>query len=487
MKILLTTEGTYPFTAGGVSTWCEQMLRGLPEHDFTVLAVTANPHVDYLYDVPANTRVVPVPLWGTEHLEEYVARPGSTRRKVVPGGAGPVRTRLLPAVEELLDTMLLRVGTPERIAAGLLEIAAYSDRWDLRRALRHPEVWRLYTERLGAHPLFCMSSLEGIITCGQSIYRYLLPAAVPVPDDVDVAHATAASFCALPAVCAKLTRGVPFLLTEHGVYLRERVLALVRDGTPTLQKLLLGNFYRAIVAVSYHLADRILPVCEFNARWETRVDPSTRGRIRVIHNGVRTDRFAPDAAAGDPGPVAVFVGRIDPIKDLETLLAAFVLVCAAVPGARLELWGPETDPDYSARLRDQVAAAGIDGAVELRGPTADPVAAFRRGQVVVQSSVSEGMPFSLLEAMSCGRPVVATAVGGVPEVLAPGPFLVPPQDPHALGTALIKVLAMSAARRDVLGAANRRRVISDFAEPEMLASYDEEYRRAGSRRHEEVA
>ena len=281
MKVLLTTEGTYPFTAGGVSTWCEQMLRGLPEHEFTVLAVTANPHVDYRYDVPANTRIVPVPLWGTEHLEEYVPRAGFVRRKLSPGGAGPVVARLVPALDELLDTALLRVAAPERIAACLLELSEYAARWDLRRGLRHPSVWGLYTDRLQAHPLFRMSSLESVITCAQSIYRYLLPIAVPLPDDTDVAHATAAAFCALPAICAKLTRGLPFLLTEHGVYLRERVLSLVRDGTPTLQKILLGNFYRAIVAVSYHLADRMLPVCDFNARWEVRIDPSTPARTRA--------------------------------------------------------------------------------------------------------------------------------------------------------------------------------------------------------------
>ena len=189
MKVLLTTEGTYPFVAGGVSTWCEQVLRGLPEHDFMVLAVTANPHVDYRYDVPANTRIVPVPLWGTEHVEEYIPLPGLFRRKVWPGGLGPVKARLLPALDELLDTMLLRVGSPARIAACLLEFAEYSTRWDVRRALRHPAVWALYTDRLLDHPLFRLSSLEGVITCGQSIYRYLLPVTVPLPEDLDVAHA----------------------------------------------------------------------------------------------------------------------------------------------------------------------------------------------------------------------------------------------------------------------------------------------------------
>jgi glycosyltransferase involved in cell wall biosynthesis len=482
VKVLLTAEGTYPFTSGGVSTWCEQMLQGLPEHEFTVLSVIANPHVDYRYDVPANTRIVPVPLWGIEHIEEYVPLPGLLRRKVSAGGGGPVRSRLLPVLDELLDTMLLRVGTPERIAACLLALAEYATRWDLRRALRHPAVWALFSDRLRRHPLFRMSSLEGAITCGQSIYRYLLPVTVPLPEDLDVGHATAAAFCALPAICARLQRGLPFLLTEHGVYLRERILALVRDGTPTLQKILLGNFYRAIVAVSYDLADRILPVCEFNTLWETRVDPSTSERTRVIPNGVPTQRFAPDPDPTDPGPVAVFVGRVDPLKDIETLLSAFALSRRTVPDARLEIWGPETDPDYSALLRHQVADAGLGAAVDFRGPTSVPVDAFNRGRVVVQSSVSEGMPFSLLEAMSCARPVVATAVGGVPEVLEPGPWLVPPQDPRALAASLTRALTLTDKERLEVGNANRRRILHRFAERQMLSAYDEEYHRAAAHR-----
>ena len=100
--------------------------------------------------------------------------------------------------------------------------------------------------------------------------------------------------------------------------------------------------------------------------------------------------------------------------------------------------------------------------------------------MVVQSSVSEGMPFALLEAMSCGRPVVATAVGGVPEVMEPGPFLVPPQDPQALAAALTSVLRMGAADRATLGTANRRRIIDHFGERQMLTDYDEEYRRAAT-------
>jgi glycosyltransferase involved in cell wall biosynthesis len=487
VKVLLTTEGTYPFTAGGVSTWCEQMLQGLPEHEFTVLSVIANPHVDYRYDVPANTRILPVPLWGIEHIEEYVQLPGLLRRKVWPRGGGPVRDRLLPAVEELLDTMLLRVGSPERIAACLLELADYADRWDLRRALRTRAVWTLFTDRLRAHPLFRMCSLEGVIGCGQSIYRYLLPITVPLPEDLDVGHATAAAFCALPTVCARLQRGLPFLLTEHGVYLRERILSLVRDGTPTLQKILLGNFYRAIVAVSYHLADRILPVCEFNTLWEERVDPSTSERTRVIPNGVPTDRFAPLPDATDPGPVAVFVGRVDPLKDLETLLGAIALVRQVVPDVRLEVWGPETDPGYSAALRHQIAEAGMGAAVEFHGPTSVPVDAFHRGRVVVQSSVSEGMPFSLLEAMSCGRVVVATAVGGVPEVLEPGPWLVPPQDPRALAASLTEALCLTEEESAAVGEGNRRRILQRFAEEQMLAAYDEEYRLAAAYHREAAA
>ena len=140
----------------------------------------------------------------------------------------------------------------------------------------------------------------------------------------------------------------------------------------------------------------------------------------------------------------MFVGRIDPLKDVETLLRAFAEVRAAVPGCRLRIFGPtpEGGEDYFDQCVALAGQLGLgDGSATFEGPISPTVAAYHAGHVLVLTSISEGLPYVVLEAMASGRPVVATDVGGVAEAVgnagllgaAPGPFggrrrLRPPAD-----------------------------------------------------------
>jgi hypothetical protein len=80
VKIYLSTEGTYPFVVGGVSTWADLLVRGLPDHEFHVAAIVDNPFYRLAFDLPPNVTLQPVPLWGSEMAEEYLRVPGSWRR-----------------------------------------------------------------------------------------------------------------------------------------------------------------------------------------------------------------------------------------------------------------------------------------------------------------------------------------------------------------------------------------------------------------------
>lgn len=290
MKILLTTESTYPYFHGGVSTWAHALVTGMPEHEFVVGAVVGNPHVVPSFDVPANTQVLTIPLWGTETVHEYVRPQGHIRR-----GALGRRSRekafvdlLLPAYDEVIGN-LLEHRQPRMLGVALAHIAEYCENNDLRDALRDPRCWQLVRARFSAHPVLGDISMADAIDFARSLYRYLTPLAVPLPA-VDLAHASGAALCALPAIAAKFRKGTPMLLTEHGVYVRERVLQLVRDDTPLLRKTLLGNLYGAVARCAYAYADTVLPVCEYNTRWEYRLeaDPS---RLRVVYNGVDPNEF----------------------------------------------------------------------------------------------------------------------------------------------------------------------------------------------------
>jgi glycosyltransferase involved in cell wall biosynthesis len=199
-------------------------------------------------------------------------------------------------------------------------------------------------------------------------------------------------------------------------------------------------------------------------------------RVRTICNGIDVQRFTYTGSQRD-GP-AVLVARLSPEKDIDTLLRAAALAVAHDPAFRLEIAG---DGPCREALRQTCAELGLQEQVRFLGQVRDVPGLLARAGMFVLSSISEGISLTLLEAMACGLPLVATRVGGNPEVIAEGEtgFLVPPQNPPALADALLRL------RRDPslcmqLGQAGRRRVEARFDVRRMVEQYQELYRGANA-------
>lgn len=477
MRVLLTTEGTYPFFDGGVSTWAHALVAGLPQHQFTVVSVIPTPHVRQRYELPPNAGLVPVPLWGAERLEEYLSTSVRPRRR----DRRAVGSRFLPLLADLVDELLVATADAAAVGRRLSELADYCTAHDLRAALRDERAWNVVLDRLAAHPLYRNVSVGGAVDLARSLYRYLTPLTLPVPE-VQVAHSSAAAFCALPALVAKLRYGAPLVLTEHGVYLRERILQLIREDTSAVRKVLFANLYRGVAQAAYHHADAVIPVCSYNTMWEEHLSVPAQ-RMNVIYNGVDPRRFDAEQAA-TRRPTVAFVGRIDPLKDVLTLVSAAALVHERMPEVVFRLYGGDSDDEYGRRCRQAVREYGLTETVFFEGPTADAAAAYRDCDVVALSSMSEGFPFTVIEAMMSARPVVATSVGGVPEALADQGVLVAPQSPYALADGLTRVLGSPAEERAEMGAALRARAVAVYSQERFLADYDALYERSdGHGRH----
>jgi glycosyltransferase involved in cell wall biosynthesis len=249
------------------------------------------------------------------------------------------------------------------------------------------------------------------------------------------------------------------------------------DFARPVRALMLG-FYRLLAEESYRGADVVAPCNRYNRRWEEQggCEPS---RIRTVYNGVDPDVFAV-AEAEPEEPTVSWAGRIDPIKDLETLLRAVALAAREVPGLRLRLFGaaPRGAEHYEAQLRDLAAKLGIGEQVAFEGRIAQVREAYAAGSVVALSSISEGFPFSVIEAMSVGRPTVSTDVGGVAEAVGDTGLLVPPREPAAMAQALVELLR-DAGRRRALGAAARARVLEHFTVDRTVAAYRALYAGSG--------
>jgi len=223
--------------------------------------------------------------------------------------------------------------------------------------------------------------------------------------------------------------------------------------------------YTGFAALGYRWADRLMDpltsatICVSETERAAGLAARTcrASRTVVIPNAVDVDAAPRATHAGDP-PRVVTVGRLAAPKDTLTLVRALAALGPMRFSALVVGDGPDR-PELEAEIR----SLDLSGAVELAGSRADVPDLLAAADVFVLSSRSEGAPFSILEAMAAGLPVVATDVGGVGELVADGEtgLLVPADDPDRLAEALRSLLADGALRRR-LGAAGLARARERF-------------------------
>ncbi|HEY6791894.1 MAG TPA: GT4 family glycosyltransferase PelF [Trebonia sp.] len=474
MKIAMITEGTYPHGFGGVSVWCDQLVRGMPENEFSLVAIAATAADQVVWSLPRNvTSLSTVALWGS-----------AGRR--APGQRGGLPYRI---AGEFIDTLLdSSAGAQDRFADVLRELFEFGQRGNRgvvlgsERAVRTlGQAWadRWPRQAQGA------PSTHDAVTALQLLDHYLRPLFHP-PAEADVAHSVANGLGVLPALAAKWRYGMPVMITEHGVYLRELYLQNLDGPYRWPVKALYLAFMRRLCTLGYHTATAITPGNVYNRRWEELLgaDPA---RIRTVYNGVDPAHFP--ALEGEPeAPTISWLGRIDPIKDLETLLRAFALVHREMPQARLRIFGspPRGRESYLQRCRALAADLGLGGVATFEGRVENVRDAYAAGSIVALSSVSEGFPYSLIEAMTCGRPCVATNVGGVTEAVGDTGFVVPPRSPAPMAQACLTLLR-NADLRHRLGAAARMRALENFTLDAAISTFDEIYSFLGQGRPLPVA
>lgn len=253
--------------------------------------------------------------------------------------------------------------------------------------------------------------------------------------------------------------------TEHGKHYASRPRLRVTGR-------LAGCFAARFVCVSRDIAGEVL-YC--------RIVP--RRKIRVTPNGIDTSRFLPGqrndkllAGMGIPpgSPVVGTLGRLAEIKRQDDLLRAFAAVRKEIPDAHLLVVG---DGPLRPYLGDLACTLGVADAVRFTGYREKPQEYLRAMDVFALTSRSEGMPLSVLESFASGVPVVASAVGGLPEMIDPGRtgLLFPPGNVTALAAALTGLLVDKAARERLAREA-RRVVVERHGLERMAADYGCHYR-----------
>ncbi len=180
-----------------------------------------------------------------------------------------------------------------------------------------------------------------------------------------------------------------------------------------------------------------------------------------------------------------YVGRLVPIKDLPTLVRAFARVVVTLPASILLIVG---DGPLHQAIEQTIAACGLSQRVRLLGWREDLDRVYATLDVGVLSSRNEGTPVALIEAMAAGRPVVATRVGGVADVVADGEtgLVVDPDDAEALGEAMTR-LGVDPALRQRMGARAREAASTRFRDDRLVEDIDRLYRAALAEKRQGVA
>jgi glycosyltransferase involved in cell wall biosynthesis len=469
-----------------VSTWCDILCRELADVRFTVYALTGQPEVRLRYELPVNAHVVHLPLWGAAEPTLQL-RPEMTSRELYrrkrTTGRQVLDTWFVPLLRELVRSVQQERARPDELAATgkiIHGLWRYFQHYDWLVTWRSEAAWDAFREEMTGASTGTDSdsspSLADLSGALRWLYHYLMPLNAPLAP-TDLVHTTIAGFAGLAGVVAKHERGTPFLVTEHGVWVRERYIAVSSGPFTLFAKRYLMRLSSLVARLNYFYADLVCPVADFNRRWELPYG-ATGEKLRSIYNGIDPGLFVPRRRSPEHAgrPVVVAAARVFPLKDLETMILSAALARERLPRLLYLVYGSlDADPSYTEFCRALIEEQGLGEMFRFCGYHTRPQEVYSEGDISVLSSVSEGFPYTVLESMACARPVVATDVGGVREALEGFGIVVPPRDPQALADGVVQLMQDDQLRLE-LGRQAREAVLARFRIATSVGAYGDVYR-----------
>lgn len=443
--VCIITEGTFPYIMGGVSTWIAQLIESMPDLKFTVVNISASrgSQRDIRVTLPRNlvgikdVFLFDWPSGRTGNLENIqdvflfdYGKPMADRRTYG-------RRRLSKEMEEALLNLYRALGTGQPVKMCDLPLLTHgfaSDGDFTEKMLSSYSAWlvirRLYKE-IGTTGLSFLDYFWSLRAQHLPVLN-ILAASLP---KARLYHAACTGYAGLLGARAAYESGRPFILTEHGIYSRERRIELEKVNwlsasgeSRFLQLKHSRNWFRerwidlfqSLSFAAYENASKIITLFSGNAEIQINegADPE---KIEIIPNGIITDTFKniPIQRKRQGEPLRIgFVGRVVSIKDIKTLLRAMSLLLDWNIPFQTSVIGPlDEEPEYVAECLDLLEKLNLQDNVFFVGPRHDMARVYAKHDVLLLTSVSESFPYVILEANCAGLPVVATDVGACREML----------------------------------------------------------------------
>ena len=286
----------------------------------------------------------------------------------------------------------------------------------------------------------------------------LLPLVVAIPD-VPLVHASHHGIQSLIGAVAKKLRNRAFIIWDHGILWRERLLAIsdIKSYSLFIRNTLLG-LTRVSIMVNMHMADMVVSCCRTsNPEWEARLGSrrahsdavaNIHRRLAPVINGMEVDKFQVHRELEYDHPCAVMLSHVYDLKDVKNAIRAAAVIINEYGLREYKLYiygGLNKDLVYTDDCRAIIASSGLSNNVFLMGLGKAPKV-LPTGWLFLNSSKSEGLPLALGEAGIAGLPVVCTDVGGSRDVVSEGATvfgrIVPARNAAALARGQVEVMAM---------------------------------------------
>lgn len=401
IDICLLLEGTYPYVRGGVSSWVNQIIKGLPEFNFYLVFIGGEPNAyqEMLYELPKNVVDIEV-----NYLlnQKKLVEPRSRRGRKKPFQKWKEILSYFQNVENPLTDKLLQ---------DILDNLAVDNKLKMEDFLYSEASWNVLIDMYQKYAE--QNSFVDFFWTFRNIYGPLFQLAKIARGlpEAKVYHSISTGYAGfLGALCHQKTKR-PYLLTEHGIYTKERKIDLSQANwipdshsafNASLHKKMEMTrgiwirFFEQLGLTVYHHADKIIALYEGNSQ-------------RQIQDGAPAHK-TPPAVVG-------LIGRIVPIKDIKTFIRSMRIAINKNPVLEGWIIGPaEENPDYLDECKTLVDSLNLTGKVKFLGMQNVTEILPKLG-VVILTSISEAQPLVLLEAMAAGIPCIATEVGSCREIL----------------------------------------------------------------------
>ncbi|AON56591.1 GT4 family glycosyltransferase PelF [Herbaspirillum seropedicae] len=493
--VMLLLEGTFPYVSGGVSSWVNQIIRGFPHLRFGLCFIGSR-RQDYgapKYALPDNV----------VHLETHYIHENLSATQVVRSRGDAQAFAMMDQLHGMLRAYDRSDSTSHSALAAqlaeLIPMMADGGKLDQDAFLFSKQSWDYLTAQ---YRTFCTDPsfvdyfwtvriMHQPVWTLARVARQLIPARCY--------HTVSTGYAGFLGSLMKMQTGRPLILSEHGIYTKERKIDLfqsewIRDNRNVFEKdasqipyfrEMWIRFFEALGRMCYQASNQIVALYETN-RLRQIIDGAPPERTRNIPNGIDLPRLSALRAQRSEKipPVLCLLGRVVPIKDVKTFIRAMRTVVNQYPEAEAWIAGPEDeDPSYAAECHAIAEGLGLLDKVKFLGYQKIDELMPKIGLVVL-SSISEALPLVLLEGFAAGVPGVATDVGSCRQLiyglseedqaLGAAGDVVGIAEPQALAQAALKLLT-DPQRWYAAQAAGIARVERYYTQEMMFGAYRELY------------